>query len=82
MYFFQEKYIEKVLDRFNIADAKPHGLPLQPHFRLPKDDCPRDDGAANYMKNIPYASACGSLMHPMVATWPDIGQVVKLLVGS
>ncbi|MCO5554677.1 hypothetical protein L7F22_008210 [Adiantum nelumboides] len=28
LYLSQEKYIEKVLDRFNMADAKPLGVPL------------------------------------------------------
>ncbi|KAH7307767.1 hypothetical protein KP509_22G076900, partial [Ceratopteris richardii] len=53
-----KKYIEKVLDRFNVVDAKPLGVPLQPHVKLSKDDCPKDDDATNYMKSVPYASAC------------------------
>ena len=40
-------------------DATPLGVPLQPHVKLPKGDCPKDDDATNYMKNIPYASVCG-----------------------
>ena len=28
LYLSQEKYIEKVLDRFNMVDAKPLGVPL------------------------------------------------------
>ena len=31
------------------------------------------------MKNVPYASACGSLMYAMVATWPDIVHAVGVV---
>ncbi|KAH7387965.1 hypothetical protein KP509_16G051000 [Ceratopteris richardii] len=75
----QEKYIEKVLDRFNVADAKPLGVPLHPHVKLSKDDCPKNDDAASYMKSVPYASACGSLMYAMVATRPDIAHAVGVV---
>ena len=78
LHLSQENYIEKVLDRFNVADAESLGLPLQRHVKLSKDDCPKDD-AANYMKNVPYASACGSLMYAMVATRPDIAQAVRIV---
>ena len=79
LHLSQEKYIEKVLDRFNVADAKPLGVPLQPHVRFSKDGCLKDDDAANYMKNVPYASACGSLMYAMVATWPDIDLAIRIV---
>ena len=75
----QEKYIEKVLDRFNAVHAKPLGVPLQPHVKLCKDDCPKYDDATNYMKNVPYASPCGSLMYAMVATRPNIAHVVGVV---
>ncbi|KAH7420656.1 hypothetical protein KP509_13G016000 [Ceratopteris richardii] len=71
-----EKYIEKVPDRFNVADAKPLGVPLKPHVKLSKDDCPKDDDVANYMKSLVYASACGSLMYAMVATRPHIAHAM------
>ena len=60
-------------------DTKSLGLPLQPKVKLSKDDCPKDDDASNYMKNVPYASACGSLMYAMVATRPDIAHAVGVV---
>ena len=45
LYLSQEKYIEKVLDRFNMAKSKPLGVPLQPYMKLSKEDCPKDDKA-------------------------------------
>ena len=62
-----------------MADTKPLGVPLQLHVRLSKDDCPKDDDAANYMKNVPYAPACSSLMYAMVATRPDIAHAVGVV---
>ncbi|MCO5577282.1 hypothetical protein L7F22_031109 [Adiantum nelumboides] len=41
LYLSQEKYIEKVLARFNMAEAKPLGVPLQPYVKISKDDCPK-----------------------------------------
>ncbi|GKV38830.1 hypothetical protein SLEP1_g46695 [Rubroshorea leprosula] len=34
LWLSQEKYIEKVLDRFNMSKAKPVGTPLAGHFKL------------------------------------------------
>ncbi|KAH9304884.1 hypothetical protein KI387_009288, partial [Taxus chinensis] len=33
----QEEYIKKVLERFNMQDAKPVGTPLVGHFKLSKE---------------------------------------------
>lgn len=79
LFLSQEKYIAKVLDRFNMADAKPLGVPLPPHTKLSKADCPQDELALEAMKGIPYASACGSLMYAMVATRPDIAYAVGVV---
>ena len=74
----QEKYIEKVLDKFNMAESKPLKVSLQPYIKLSKEDCPKDDKAAQDMEDVPYASACGSLMYAMVAIRLDTTHSVKL----
>ena len=79
LYLSQEKYIQKVLDRFSMANAKSLGVPLPPHTKLSKLDCPKDDAAVHAMKGVPYASACGSLMYAMVATRPDIAYAVGVV---
>ena len=43
LWLSQEKYIKKVLDRFNMKDAKPVGTPLARHFKLSAELCPSDD---------------------------------------
>ena len=68
LWLSQERYIEKVLNRFNMKDAKPVGTPLATHFKLSIDLCPCNDKEKEEMRKIPYASAVGILMYPMVCT--------------
>ena len=56
-YLSQEKYIEKVLDRICMVDAKPVGVPLQTYDKISRDYCPKTQGAINDMQGVPYASA-------------------------
>eukprot|EP00253_Pinus_taeda_P029535 PITA_29535 len=46
----QEKYIKKVLNRFNMKDAKPVGTPLAAHFKLSTELCPSDDKEKEEMR--------------------------------
>ena len=75
----QERYIEKVLERFGMKNAKPVGSPLANHFRLCVEQCPKSDEEKDTMKDVPYASAVGSLMYAMVCTRPDIAYVVGIM---
>ncbi|KAJ8466528.1 hypothetical protein OPV22_029080 [Ensete ventricosum] len=72
----QEKYIEKVLDRFSMSNAKPVGSPLAGHFKLCSDQSPSSDEEKEKMQKVPYASAVGSLMYAMVCTRPNIAYAV------
>ena len=72
----QDKYINKVLSRFNMQNAKVVSTPLGVHFRLSKEQSPKIEEERAYMAKAPYASAIGSLMYVMVYTRPDIAQVV------
>lgn len=75
----QEHYVLKVLKRFGMADAKPVSTPLADHFRLSLAMCPKTQKEQDYMKNIPYSSAVGSLMYAMVCTHLDIAQAVGVV---
>ncbi|KAE8711123.1 hypothetical protein F3Y22_tig00110303pilonHSYRG00264 [Hibiscus syriacus] len=72
----QAEYINKVLSRFNMQDAKPVSTPLGVHFRLSKEQSPMMEEERAHMVKVPYASAIGSLMYAMVCTRPDIAQAV------
>nr|XP_009771932.1 PREDICTED: uncharacterized protein LOC104222398 [Nicotiana sylvestris] len=61
----QEKYIQKVLSRFSLHDAKTRSTPLGSHLNLSKDQSPKTDEERKYMSKVLYASAVGSLMYAM-----------------
>jgi hypothetical protein len=75
----QAEYIRKVLQRFNMRDAKPVRTPLPSHFRLSKEQCPETDEEKDFMARVPYASTIGSLMYAMVCTRLDISHAVGVV---
>ncbi|KAK0597024.1 hypothetical protein LWI29_021057 [Acer saccharum] len=79
LYLSQEKYIEKVLQRFNMDKAKAVSSPLATHFKLNIEQCRSTDVEKKDMERVPYASAVGSLMYAMVCTRPDIAYAVGVV---
>ncbi|CAM8949434.1 unnamed protein product [Rhodiola kirilowii] len=76
LWLSQERYIERVLERFNMKGAKAVSSPLGNHFKLSKSSCPTTKEEIDKMSAIPYSSAVGSLMYAMVCTRPDIAHSV------
>ena len=72
----QANYIEKVLERFSMKNAKAFSTPLPGHMKLTKEMCPKTQEEEDKMSKVPYASFLGSLMYAMVCTRPDIAHVV------
>ena len=70
----QGEYIEKVLQRFRMQNAKLVSTPLPNNFKLSKEMCTETYEEINCMSRIPYSSAVGSLMYSMVYTRPNIAQ--------
>ena len=58
----QEQYIEKVLSKFKMNNAKPRTTPLANHIKLSKGQSPKTVEKREHMASVPYASAVGSLM--------------------
>ena len=75
----QETYIDKIVKKFNLQDAKDCATPLDPNIKLSKDQCPDSDEEKKTMAKIPYRQAIGSLMWATVATRPDIAFAVSVL---
>eukprot|EP00253_Pinus_taeda_P023170 PITA_23170 len=75
----QNEYIQKVLKRFSMHNAKPVSTPFASHFKLSKEMCPKTQEDVDYMSKVPYASAVGSLMYAMVCTSPDIAHAVGVV---
>ncbi|KAL6316553.1 hypothetical protein AAG906_018256 [Vitis piasezkii] len=75
----QETYINKVLERFRMKDCSPSVSPIVNGDRFNLNQCPKNDLENEQMKNIPYASAVGSLMYAQVCTRPDIAFIIEML---
>ncbi|KAL8112467.1 hypothetical protein AgCh_019972 [Apium graveolens] len=75
----QQKYVEKLLQKFSVQDAKTRSIPLASHFNLTKKQSPKTDEGKKDMAKVPYASAVGSLMYVMVCTRPDIAHAVGVV---
>lgn len=71
--------IERVLEKFNMKNAKPVSTPLAGHFKLSVKQSPSNEKEKKDMKDVPYASAVGSLMYAMVCTRPDIAHAVGVV---
>eukprot|EP00253_Pinus_taeda_P028025 PITA_28025 len=75
----QRKYIETILQRFNMQDSKPMKVPIPVGVRLSAKQCPKTQEEEEDMSRVPYESVVGSLMYAMVCTRPDIAHAVGVL---
>jgi hypothetical protein len=75
----QRKYVETILQRFNMHGSKPVKVPIPIGVKLSTDQCPKTQEEEEDMSHVPYASAVGSLMYAMVCTRPDIAHAVGVL---
>lgn len=76
LWLSQEKYVERVIKRFNMDKAKPVSIPLGNQFKLSKKSFPPSKKEIEKMSKVPYSSAVGSLMYAMVCTRSDIAHAV------
>nr|KYP43328.1 Retrovirus-related Pol polyprotein from transposon TNT 1-94 [Cajanus cajan] len=72
----QKQYIKRVLQRFQMENAKAVSTPLATHFKLSVKQSPLNEAEKLDMERVPYASVVGSLMYAMVCTRPNIADVV------
>jgi hypothetical protein len=69
---YQESYILKLLNRFNMDECNSMPTPMSSVDKLSKDLSPKTEDEKLEMKNIPYREAVGSLMYLMISSRPDI----------
>ena len=79
LFLSQQNYVKKVLQRFNMQDAKAVSTPIAPHFKLSAAQCPVTDEETEYMSRVPYSSIVGSLMYVMVCSRPDLAYAMSLV---
>lgn len=75
----QRKYVEKILQRFNMQDSKPVNVPIPVGVTLSTEQCTKTQEEEEDMSHVPYASVVSSLMYAMVCTRPDIAHAVAVL---
>ncbi|KAI3701355.1 hypothetical protein L2E82_46009 [Cichorium intybus] len=79
LHLSQKGYIEKVLRRFNMHEAKPVNTPFVAHFKLSSALSPTTETDMAYMARVPYSSAVGSLMYVIICTRPDLAYAVSMV---
>jgi hypothetical protein len=75
----QDAYIDKIFNRFNMQDSKKGFLPMSHDITLSKKQCPMDPDEQKRMREIPYASAIGSIMYVMIYTCPDASYALSVM---
>ena len=74
----QDTYIDKVLKRFNMEEAKKGFLPMSHGIHLSKTQCPTTTDERERMSKVPYASAIGSIMYAVISTRPDVSYALSV----
>lgn len=72
----QKGYLNDILERFGMIDAKPVSTPIEPGTKLKRND---DKLIIEKFKNLPYRELVGALMYLAVCTRPDISHAVSYL---
>ena len=75
----QRKYVETVLQRFNMQDSKLVNVPIPVGVKLSSEQCPKTQEEEEDMSHVPYESAVGSLIYEMACTGPNIAHAVGVL---
>jgi len=79
-----ERYIEKILERFNMQDCYPHNSPALAGQKLSKDACPNNEyekkameQQRTFLKGFDFRQVIGSLLYASLASRPDITYAVS-----
>ncbi|GJY52329.1 retrotransposon protein, putative, ty1-copia subclass [Tanacetum coccineum] len=68
----QNAYMDKILKRYKMDNSKRGHIPMQERLDLNKSQGAQTPKELNRMKNVPYASAVGSIMYAVRCTRPDV----------
>ena len=70
-------YLDMILKVFKMDQSKKGFLPVLQGVKLSQTQCPTSAEDREKMKDVPYASAIGSIMYAMMCTRPDFGKGVQ-----
>ena len=68
----QKSYIDSVMKRYGLEDAKPLSTPMDPSAQLSKSHSPSTPQEYADMQDVPYREATGSLTYAVIRSHPDI----------
>ena len=74
----QKSYLEKLVKKFHMLDAKEVNIPFAQHFKLSHEQSPIEEVGIREMSKIPYSNAVGSLMCSMECTRPDLAHPMSV----
>src|ERR687892_1829101 len=75
----QSTYLDKVLKKFKMEQAKKGFLLVLQGMKLSQTQCPTTSEDREKMKVIPYASAIGAIMYAMLCTRPDVCLAISIV---
>ena len=74
----QSTCLNKVLKKFKMDQSKKGFFPVFQGVKLSQAQCPTNAEDREKMKDVPYASAIGSIMYEMLCTRPDMCLAISL----
>lgn len=75
----QRAYIEAMMDKFRLTDAKRIATPMEPSSHFTKEQGPSTPNQMTRMVGVPYAEAIGCVLWPVIVSRPDAAYAVGIL---
>jgi hypothetical protein len=75
----QRAYIEAMLNKFRLTNAKPVSTPMESGALFTKDQGPSMPTQAMRMRGVPYVEAIGCVLWPVMITRPDCAFAIGIL---
>ena len=75
----QSTYLRKVVQKFNVHEAKEVSIPLGQHFKLSAEQSHSTPKEVSDMATIPYSNGVGSIMYNMVCSRPDLAHTISVV---
>ena len=75
----QRAYIESMVKKFRLTNAKPVSTPMEPRAQFSVEQSPSSLNQTAQMRGIPYSEAIGSVLWTVVVSWPDAAYAVGVL---
>ena len=79
LFLTQSTYLKKVVQKFNMHEAKEVSIPLGQHFKLSAEQSPYTPEEVNDMASIPYSNGVESIMYSMVCSRLDLAHAINVV---